>query len=293
MANQNKPAEKTHTGVIIGGKRYNVVSYETNEYIEGLAGHINDKITKVMESGNNIAGEKPLVLAALNICDEYFKVYSAGMDMQKEIADVTNERDLLQAKLSALPENAGEAGALKEKLEAAEAELAKTKSALKVLEDSLKGSEQKLSAAEKEIKSGKTQADKLKAAKNKAVSEITAMTAKIKSLEDEIERLNKKSEDQSAKIKKLSSIKDNADEADNLRQQVVDYSKDLTKADSTIKSLEDKIKTLQKKSEDELEKKLSEQRREYERRIEDLKAEHLKREEALNNEFLEMIDKSQ
>ena len=58
----------------INSRMYTVVSDETPEYMEMLGEHINEKIENVLSDGRHIMGERPMVLAALNICDEYYKL---------------------------------------------------------------------------------------------------------------------------------------------------------------------------------------------------------------------------
>ena len=57
----------------INSRQYTVVAEESKEYIEKLCNHINEKVENVLHGGHNVMGERPIVLAALNICDEYYK----------------------------------------------------------------------------------------------------------------------------------------------------------------------------------------------------------------------------
>lgn len=57
----------------INSRMYTIVSEESPEYMAKLGEHINEKIQLVLKNGKNIMGERPIVLAALNICDEYYK----------------------------------------------------------------------------------------------------------------------------------------------------------------------------------------------------------------------------
>ena len=59
--------------ITINSRQYTVVAEESREYIERLGEHINEKVKNVLNGGQNVLGERPIVLAALNICDEYFK----------------------------------------------------------------------------------------------------------------------------------------------------------------------------------------------------------------------------
>ena len=77
--------------ITINSRQYTVVAEESEEYIKALGEHINEKINTVLESGTNILGERPLVLAALNICDEYFKVYEAGNLLNEQMERCTKK----------------------------------------------------------------------------------------------------------------------------------------------------------------------------------------------------------
>ena len=61
-------------GLVINSRLYTVVSDESVEYMEMLGEHINEKVNAVIKDGRHIMGERPVVLAALNICDEYYKL---------------------------------------------------------------------------------------------------------------------------------------------------------------------------------------------------------------------------
>ncbi len=71
--------------ITINSRKYTVVADESEEYIRRLAEHINEKVDYVLKGGQNIIGERPIVLAALNICDEYFKTDEAGRLMKDQL----------------------------------------------------------------------------------------------------------------------------------------------------------------------------------------------------------------
>ena len=154
---------KNRVSVVINGRRYTLVAGADTEYIQGLADHVNEKVEEVLKEGQNVIGERPVVLAALNICDEFFKLYQASIDMQSEI------------------------GNLNDKLEESRKELQKAKETIK-----------------------NTQAGQ-NAAKDKESDE-------------------------------------------NLQKQLIEYSKDLKKATTTIKDLENKLKSADKKHKEEVER---------------------------------------
>lgn len=71
--------------VVINSRKYTVLADETEEYINKLADHINEKVKLVLGSGQNVIGERPVILAALNICDEYFKCQEAGKMLSEQL----------------------------------------------------------------------------------------------------------------------------------------------------------------------------------------------------------------
>jgi cell division protein ZapA (FtsZ GTPase activity inhibitor) len=68
------------------------------EYMEMLGEHINEKVDAVIRDGRHIMGERPVVLAALNICDEYYKLMAekSSVDMN-ELSVLKNENQSLKA----------------------------------------------------------------------------------------------------------------------------------------------------------------------------------------------------
>lgn len=73
----------------INSRQYTVVAEESTEYLERLCSHVNEKVENVLRGGQNIMGERPIVLAALNICDEYYKK-SEEVSALKETQDKLN-----------------------------------------------------------------------------------------------------------------------------------------------------------------------------------------------------------
>ncbi len=64
--------------VTINSRIYTVVAEEDTEYLERICKYVSDKVSEVISEGTNVMGERPVVLAALNICDEYFKLLDRG-----------------------------------------------------------------------------------------------------------------------------------------------------------------------------------------------------------------------
>ena len=83
--------DKNRVTVIINGRQYVMVSNESQEYLRRLADYVEAKVADVRKSTNNIMGERPIVLAALNVCDEYFKALEGGNIVASQ-AERTSEK---------------------------------------------------------------------------------------------------------------------------------------------------------------------------------------------------------
>ena len=125
----------------INSRVYTVVADENAEYIKRLCEYVNEKVNIVLREGNHIMGERPLVLAALNICDEYFKLLDAGATTEK-LTDIIAENKQLKDEL----ENSKAAEAsiiertaeLKEELDLTTKILDETEEKIKFLEGQIK-----------------------------------------------------------------------------------------------------------------------------------------------------------
>lgn len=80
--------------VVIGGKAIKLVGYESEEYLQKLAGYINGKLSEYekVDSFKRQPAEMQNVLIQLNIADDYFKV-------KKELEDITEEMELKDKEL--------------------------------------------------------------------------------------------------------------------------------------------------------------------------------------------------
>ncbi|MGN0107201.1 MAG: cell division protein ZapA [Hominilimicola sp.] len=142
----------------INSRQYTVVAEESVEYIENLCNHINEKVENVLRGGQNIMGERPVVLAALNICDEYYKSLEAGRLLQEKIGSVNEKNQKLQRKVHELGRELDEANsnqisidetAMKAEVAAAKNELDDANNQIKFLEGHIKVLENKIKELEK------------------------------------------------------------------------------------------------------------------------------------------------
>lgn len=86
---------KNRVAVIINGRQYTVVSDRSQEYLKKLADHLSEKVQYVRENSQNIMGERPIVLAALNICDEYFTLLDGANAVASQTERYTRKMEEL------------------------------------------------------------------------------------------------------------------------------------------------------------------------------------------------------
>ncbi len=104
-------ASKNVTQVLIGGKIYTLSGYESEEYLQRVAGYLNSKITdlKSLEGYARLTPELKSLLLNLNTADDYFKLKAQAdqlsaqlTDKDKELYEIKHELVSVQMKLEAL-----------------------------------------------------------------------------------------------------------------------------------------------------------------------------------------------
>lgn len=83
----------------INGKMYTLVSDEGEKHLESLIEILNKQIASVKGRNSSLYGERPLVLAALNVCDMYLKAEEGGKllieNMQRKYSELVEENKKL------------------------------------------------------------------------------------------------------------------------------------------------------------------------------------------------------
>lgn len=81
-------ASKNKTEVLIGGKIFTLSGYESEEYLQRVAGYINNKIAefKKLEGYSRQSKDIQSMLLELNIADDYFKAKSQVDMLEEELA---------------------------------------------------------------------------------------------------------------------------------------------------------------------------------------------------------------
>lgn len=127
--------------ITINSRVYTVVADEDTEYLKSLCDYVNDKVNTVLREGQHIMGEKPLVLAALNICDEYFKLLDKDR-AEGKLTDIVAENSKLEE----------EKRELKKLLDQRDKEAADMSADMDILEKMLLETEEKIKFLEGQIK---------------------------------------------------------------------------------------------------------------------------------------------
>ena len=84
---------RTETEVIINGKQYSLVGYESEEYLQKVASYINSKYAEVRAQKwyKDISADMRSVVLEINLADDYFKLKSKLSEVTDEAEDRDNE----------------------------------------------------------------------------------------------------------------------------------------------------------------------------------------------------------
>jgi cell division protein ZapA len=84
---------KTNVEVIIGGKVYTLSGYESEEYLQKVAGYLNNKITEfdLSEDYRRLTPDMRATLLHLNIADDFFKAKAQVSKLENEIEKLEKE----------------------------------------------------------------------------------------------------------------------------------------------------------------------------------------------------------
>ncbi len=138
----------TRINITINSRVYTVVADEEEAYLKRLCDYVNDKVNQVLSEGNHVMGEKPVVLAALNICDEYFKLLDSSAP-QERLSELLTKNKQLETEIRGLRKD--ESGTF-EKMESLKDEAELSKKMLDEAEEKIKFLEGQISVMEGRIK---------------------------------------------------------------------------------------------------------------------------------------------
>lgn len=93
--------KKNKVIVKIMDREYTLVSEDSREHMQSVANYVDDKMRETFESNRKLSTSMIGVLTALNIADEFYKVNSEKVELEKRINspqyELKNARDELNA----------------------------------------------------------------------------------------------------------------------------------------------------------------------------------------------------
>ncbi len=89
---------KNAVEVVINGNQYTLCGYESNEYLQQIANHINEKYTefKQQEGYSRLDTDMKNILLAINLTDDYYKAREQAGELQQQTEDL--EKELFEMK---------------------------------------------------------------------------------------------------------------------------------------------------------------------------------------------------
>lgn len=134
--------------ITINSRVYTVVAEEEESYIRSLCDYVNDKVNTVLREGSHVMGERPIVLAALNICDEYFKLLNSN-EQEIKTSELMTRINELEEELRDMKRSETRA---REGSVEVEEELSVTKKVLEETEEKVKFLEGQITLKENQMK---------------------------------------------------------------------------------------------------------------------------------------------
>ena len=83
--------------ITILGKEYSIKSDVEKESLDRIASHLNKKVDEIMKTTRTVAAHNVLILAAMNIADEYFREKNLNQELISYV-EGTSEQLLQQIK---------------------------------------------------------------------------------------------------------------------------------------------------------------------------------------------------
>lgn len=78
---------KNKTEVSVAGKKYNIVGFESADYIIRVAKHVDDKMRELMQGDKRLTAESAAILTALNVADDYFKAEDSAKSLREQVGE--------------------------------------------------------------------------------------------------------------------------------------------------------------------------------------------------------------
>ena len=88
----------------IAGAPYAIATTDSEKYIASLAKRLDEDITKLLDTNENLSVTKAAVFCAMDYLDEYKKSTGSAENMRSQIQDVRMENETLRRENDALRE---------------------------------------------------------------------------------------------------------------------------------------------------------------------------------------------
>ena len=116
MSQKNKVEAK------IRGRFYNITASEPEEYIYKICTEVDKKMNQVAQMNSRLNTDMIAVLAAINICDDYYKAHMSEENLRTQILKYDEEADKYEKRIKELE---GEMEKIKQELKSKDEELTK------------------------------------------------------------------------------------------------------------------------------------------------------------------------
>ena len=182
--------EKTDVQVIINGKQYTICGYESSDYLQHIANHINEKFDefKRQEAYNRLDMDMKNILLAINLSDDYFKAQKQADENRQQQGEVEQEMFRMKHEIVSRDE---ELKSAKEQLKQAQEKSSELEKKTIRLEAELDQNTQELAHKEKELeKKSQDIAQKEKELEQKS-QDIARKDKELESKTKEVEEKNK------------------------------------------------------------------------------------------------------
>lgn len=89
-------SETSVTTVLIFGQEYKIRGFDDRQYVEKVAGYVDEKMKELARNASSLGPERLAVLAALNIADELFQ---ESRKSSEAILSIERRADALMSRL--------------------------------------------------------------------------------------------------------------------------------------------------------------------------------------------------
>ena len=183
-------AEKNSVDVLVGGKVIKLAGYESEEYLQTVAGYMDRKAgeLKELDGYNHMSSELRNILLALNIADDYFKVRRQADEYDGDIGNKDEEIYALKQKIVQAEMDAEKT---KKELGDAAAKVEKEHAIAKEAHEKAKDAEDRVSEAKRALKAAEQEAETLRKELERTRAEQTKLSEDLTQSRQQLEQTRK------------------------------------------------------------------------------------------------------